>query len=163
MASHIAGSLYAPLDRTFSTVVGSFVPIDATVVLLVDSGALDGAVRQLVRIGIDRVAGHAPLEIAAAIGRRAIRRITFGDLPAFVAGGGTVVDVRRASEHRPAHVAGALNIPHTRLMTRLDEVPRDRPVAVHCASGARAAVASAALARAGYDVLYVDDSFTNWR
>jgi hydroxyacylglutathione hydrolase len=48
-------------------------------------------------------------------------------------------------------------------MTRLDEVPRDRPVAVHCASGARAAVASAALARAGYDVLYVDDSFTNWR
>jgi hydroxyacylglutathione hydrolase len=54
-------------------------------------------------------------------------------------------------------------VPHTRLMTRLGEIPHGRPVAVHCAGGARAAVASAALARAGYDVRVVDDTLVNWQ
>ena len=164
MASHIAGSLFAPLDRTFATVIGSFVETGVTVVLLADESDAEDAVRQLVRIGVDRIAGRAPAALAASLGRASIPRMSFADLREYATGdSGTVLDVRRASEHRAAHVRGALNVPHTRLMTRLGEIPRGRPVAVHCASGARAAVASAALARAGYDVRLVDDKFTNWR
>jgi hydroxyacylglutathione hydrolase len=60
MTSHIKGSLFAPLDRTFSTVIGSYIETDATVVLLIDEADVEDAVRQLVRIGVDRIAGRAP-------------------------------------------------------------------------------------------------------
>jgi rhodanese-related sulfurtransferase len=36
-------------------------------------------------------------------------------------------------------------------------------VVVHCATGGRAALASAFLASLGRDVRYVDDDFTRWR
>ncbi|MCB7137300.1 FAD-dependent oxidoreductase [Cellulosimicrobium marinum] len=65
-----------------------------------------------------------------------------------------VLDVRSRAEHAAGHVDGALNVPHTELRGRLDEV-RDaadgRPVAVHCASGVRSALATRVLLAAGLD------------
>lgn len=65
-----------------------------------------------------------------------------------------VLDVRTAREFTSGHLPGALNIPHTELRDRLDEV-RDaaggRPVRVHCASGFRSYLAHRVLAQAGLD------------
>src|SRR5690606_18358725 len=58
MARHLPRSLYAPLDRTFNTVVGSLVQDESTaLVLVVEESGLEEAVRDLVRIGYDRVVG----------------------------------------------------------------------------------------------------------
>ena len=46
-------------------------------------------------------------------------------------------------------VEGSLAIPLTQLQARVDEVPRDRPVIVHCAGGYRSSIAASLLARAG--------------
>jgi hydroxyacylglutathione hydrolase len=72
-----------------------------------------------------------------------------------------VLDVRSAREFAEGHLPGAINIPHTRLLTRLGELPRDRPITVHCARGARAAGAASALAREGFEVVYVNDLWAN--
>src|SRR5690606_40471167 len=65
-----------------------------------------------------------------------------------------VLDVRSRREFDRGHLDGALNIPHTELRGRLDEV-RDaaagRPVAVHCASGVRSHIATRVLLQAGLD------------
>ena len=65
-----------------------------------------------------------------------------------------VLDVRSAREFAGGHLPGALNIPHTELRARLDEV-RDaaagRPVRVHCLSGFRSYLAHRVLAQAGLD------------
>lgn len=65
-----------------------------------------------------------------------------------------VLDVRSRAEHEAGHLDGALNVPHTEVRDRLDEV-RDaaagRPVAVHCASGVRSALATRVLRAAGLD------------
>lgn len=65
-----------------------------------------------------------------------------------------VLDVRSRGEFDRGHLDGALNIPHTELRGRLDEV-RDaaagRPVAVHCASGVRSHIATRVLLQAGLD------------
>ncbi|HLS45754.1 MAG TPA: FAD-dependent oxidoreductase [Ornithinicoccus sp.] len=65
-----------------------------------------------------------------------------------------VLDVRSASEFDRGHVPGALNIPHTELRDRIDEV-RDaaagRPVRAYCASGMRSYIAHRVLAAAGLD------------
>ncbi|GAA5197153.1 FAD-dependent oxidoreductase [Microbacterium jejuense] len=65
-----------------------------------------------------------------------------------------VLDVRSAAEFAGGHIPGALNIPHTQLRDRLDEV-RDaadgRPVRVLCAAGVRSNIAHRILANNGFD------------
>lgn len=65
-----------------------------------------------------------------------------------------VLDARGPEEFASGHVHGALNIPHTQLRSRLDEVHAaagDRPVRVLCASGFRSYLAHRILAQAGFD------------
>lgn len=65
-----------------------------------------------------------------------------------------LLDVRSASEFDSGHLPGALNITHTELRDRLDEVraaANERPVRVYCASGMRSYLAHRQLAEAGLD------------
>jgi hydroxyacylglutathione hydrolase len=78
-------------------------------------------------------------------------------------GEGVVLDVRGAAEFDLRHVPDALNVAHTRLWVRLGEVPKGRPVLVHCNSGGRSAAAASLLERHGYEAVDVDDLFANYR
>ncbi len=65
-----------------------------------------------------------------------------------------VLDVRSRGEFASGHLPGALNVPHTELRDRLDEVRAaadGRPVRVHCASGFRSYLAHRVLVQAGLD------------
>ncbi|ROZ64033.1 pyridine nucleotide-disulfide oxidoreductase [Kocuria soli] len=65
-----------------------------------------------------------------------------------------VLDVRQPGELEVERIPGALNIPHTELRDRLDEVRQaagDKPVRVLCRSGVRSAIAHRVLAQAGFD------------
>jgi hydroxyacylglutathione hydrolase len=168
-AGHLPGALLAELDSQLIAIAGSYVPDDAPVVLVVEAARVDEVVRALIRIGVDALEGY----------------VTPADLAAYAAAGGalvatrtidmdamerrrheedvTILDVRGKVEHDHYHVPGALNIAHTRLAVRLPEVPRDRPVLVHCQLGGRAAHAAALLEREGYDVTAVADAFPNWK
>lgn len=48
-----------------------------------------------------------------------------------------VLDVRELQEYEHGHIPGAINIPQADLASRLDEVPRDRPLMIICQSGMR--------------------------
>jgi hydroxyacylglutathione hydrolase len=48
-----------------------------------------------------------------------------------------ILDVREPQEYAHGHVPGAINIPQADLASRLDEVPRDRPLMIICQSGMR--------------------------
>lgn len=65
-----------------------------------------------------------------------------------------LLDVRSSGEYAAGHLPEALNIPHTELRERLDEVrsaAAGRPVRVMCASGVRSAIAHRVLAQIGLD------------
>jgi phage shock protein E len=64
--------------------------------------------------------------------------------------GATVVDVRSAEEFRDGGYPGAVNIPLDALASRLNELPKDKPVVLYCASGARSGVAARHLKRSGF-------------
>jgi len=65
-----------------------------------------------------------------------------------------VLDVRTPAEFATGHVPGALNIAHTVLRKRLNDVTKaaaGRPVAVMCAAGVRSYIAHRVLVDAGFD------------
>lgn len=164
---HLPGSFHVPMTRAFPTVIGSMLDADQAVVLIADHEAVDEAVRDLIRIGYDHVRGWAPLSVLdelAAEGH-AMHTIASIDVAEFErrrqSGPMHVLDVRGASEYAAGHVPGAINIAHTRLQSRLDELPVGVPIYVHCATGVRAAAAAALLARQGYTVIHVDGALVD--
>ena len=62
-----------------------------------------------------------------------------------------VLDVRTVREWEEKRIPESHNVPLARLGERLDELPRERPIVVHCASGYRAAIAASLLLAAGFD------------
>jgi hydroxyacylglutathione hydrolase len=163
---HLRGSLYAPEGRSFSSAAGSCLDPDRDVVLVAAPASVDEIVRALIRIGFDRIVGYVPAEaLDAADGLATLDTMSFEEaVRASQADASSVVlDVRGATEFAAGHVAGAINIAHTRLASRVSELPRDASITVHCATGVRAATAAACLQREGFRVRYVNDDFARWR
>ncbi|MEQ1840905.1 MAG: MBL fold metallo-hydrolase, partial [Verrucomicrobiales bacterium] len=129
MARHLKGSLFAPLTGgKLPIVAGSYVDENASILLVVsDETEVDEAVRQLVRIGLDRVVAWILVKEALAESAliAQVTRITTAELSTALAAhpGGAVLDVRGTVEYAAAHVDGAVHIPYTRLAARLAEVP----------------------------------------
>lgn len=167
-AGHVPGALCLPLDRQFNTNAGSFIEPNKSMVLIVEPSRLEEAVRDLLRIGLDDIAGwidaaelnrypdasHALMSTEDITPEEAAMRIERGEA--------RVLDVRRAMEYAAGHIGGALNIAHTRLASRLEEVPRDRPLIVHCQGGVRSVRAAAYLQREGFKVMNMRGGFEAW-
>jgi rhodanese-related sulfurtransferase len=74
-----------------------------------------------------------------------------------------LVDVREPGEYQAGHLEGALNIPLGQLPARMDELPRDRIMFVHCKGGYRSSAATSLLLRAGFrDVANVTGGYDAW-
>ncbi|HET6968385.1 MAG TPA: MBL fold metallo-hydrolase [Ornithinibacter sp.] len=161
-AGHVPGSLNIGVDGQFSTYVGWLMPWGTPLTILGESPEqVADAQRELVRIGIDELAGAgsgAPAgwtDSALAT----VERASFADLAQVRHHRPVVVlDVRSPSEHGAGAIEGSTNIPLQYLLERLGDVP-DGQVWVHCASGYRASIAASVLAANGVPVVLVDDSF----
>lgn len=65
-----------------------------------------------------------------------------------------IIDVREEQEFANGHLITAINIPLSQLRKRMNEIPKDRPVYLHCRSGQRSYNAVMALQGAGYTNVY---------
>jgi rhodanese-related sulfurtransferase len=74
-----------------------------------------------------------------------------------------LLDVREPEEYAHGHVPGAVSLPQAELATRLDEVPRDRPIIAICQTGVRSVRAAQFLKQQGYgDVRSLDGGTEAW-
>jgi rhodanese-related sulfurtransferase len=92
-----------------------------------------------------------------------IRHISPADVPALVARGAVLVDIREADEWRQMHIPAAVLHP-------LSQITRNPPPAAarmifHCQSGARTGLHAARLAELvpGAEVLLLDGGIDGWR
>lgn len=61
-----------------------------------------------------------------------------------------LIDVRTPREFEDGRLTGSINIPLQSLRDRLTEIPRDRPVVLHCGTGYRSYVAQQILRNNGW-------------
>jgi rhodanese-related sulfurtransferase len=77
--------------------------------------------------------------------------VTIAEFKKGIAGSGVlIVDTRTASEFAAGKFPGAINIPSEEMEKRYSEVPKDKPVYLHCATGSRAEMAYDILKAKGY-------------
>ncbi|MGC1214010.1 MAG: rhodanese-like domain-containing protein [Micromonospora sp.] len=152
---HLRGAINIPADGRFAETAGSVIAPDRTVLVVAPQDREEEIVVRLARIGFDRVVGYlrepegAFLEMVADMTRAS--RVTATELREALetAEPPVVLDVRNAGEREQGAVDGSRHIPLAELTRRVDEVPTDRPVVVHCAGGYRSSVAASLLRNAG--------------
>jgi NADPH-dependent 2,4-dienoyl-CoA reductase/sulfur reductase-like enzyme/rhodanese-related sulfurtransferase len=74
-----------------------------------------------------------------------------------------LLDVRRATERTQGALPGSRHIPLDELRARLNELPRDREIIVHCQSGQRSYFACRMLAQHGFHVRNLAGSYRTWQ
>jgi rhodanese-related sulfurtransferase len=64
-----------------------------------------------------------------------------------------IVDVREPEEYHHGHVPGALSLPQSELASRLEELPRNRPIYAICQGGFRSLRAAQFLKQVGFEAV----------
>jgi glyoxylase-like metal-dependent hydrolase (beta-lactamase superfamily II)/rhodanese-related sulfurtransferase len=104
--------------------------------------------------------GTADMPWAMLTSATEVKRVEADAVPA---AGAVLVDVREPEEYVAGHVPGSINIPQADLASRLDELPRNRPLHVICQHGMRSLRAAQFLKQSGFtDVATVDGGTTAW-
>lgn len=154
-AGHVPGTLNIPLNRAFTTWAGWLVDYREDFYLIGDEAAVAEAVRDLVMVGLDGVAGvfrpaavdawgsaHGGLGAIDVIDEDTVARMAENDEV-------TVLDIRGAAEWESVRIPGAIHVPLGYLPDRVGQVPTDRPLVVHCESGGRSPIAVSLLRTLG--------------
>ncbi len=167
-AAHLAGSVNIGLGGQYATWAGTILKHDEPIVIVADPGREHESAVRLGRIGFDRVEGYLQDGMRSLESRPDLTATTERISAALAAervnaGATLVVDVRGPGERADKSIAGSVGIPLNHLGERLGELPRDRPLLVHCAGGYRSSIAASLLLRDGFrDVSELAGGITAW-
>ena len=166
---HIHGSIFAPLNNSFSTVAGSYITPDMFIYLIIDEKQLNEAVNGLIRIGLDNVLGFITPDDLLVYQKNdgeliESEEVSTSELKTKLIDEDVfLLDVRETSElDEIGFIKGSYNIAHTRLHYRFNEIPRDKIVMVQCRTGSRSKYAFSFLEKKGFKVDHVTGGILEW-
>jgi hydroxyacylglutathione hydrolase len=139
-AGHIAGAINLQDSGKFETWLGSIVaPGEPYDLIAASEEQLKNLILRTAKIGYESFIRSAIIDTGG------IETTPILDLDNFTGniGAYTIVDVRNTTEAIPHPVfQQALNIPLHQLRERINEIPLNKPIVVHCAGGTRSAAGS---------------------
>ena len=154
-AAHLKGTVQVGLGGKFATWAGVVLKPDVPTALIAEPGTEYESEMRLGRIGFDKVAGFLENGMKALADRPDLVESTSSwtvedwERAMEEKRAVQVLDVRSPTEYQEGHIRDALHIPLTELPQRLDEVPQDREILVHCAGGYRSTIACSLLQKTG--------------
>jgi hydroxyacylglutathione hydrolase len=152
---HLAGSINIGLGGQYATWAGTVLDRAKPIVIIAEPGReREGALR-LGRIGFDHVRGYLRGGMAALADRPDLvwptERVSAQMMVDELSGAEAplLIDVRNRPEWAAKHIVGSVNIPLSHLRDRMEDIPRNRRIAVHCAGGYRSSIAASILHQHG--------------
>lgn len=79
------------------------------------------------------------------------KQVSVSEVRDLVESGAFIIDAREVPEYNRGHLNGAVNIPLSEFRNRLEEIPTDVPVYIHCRSAQRSYNMTRALLQRGFD------------
>jgi len=142
--AYYPGAIYVPEGTKFETWLGTVIAPEKRFYLVVqDESAFNTAIRKLAKIGYESnveggfvytVKNKYPVSLNG-------KPFSLTDANDY-----TIIDVRNKKEYDEAPIiASSVNIPLPELDKRLAEIPKNKPIVVHCASGYRSSIAASIL------------------
>lgn len=168
-AAHLRGSISVGLGGQYATWAGTVLDRQRPIVIVAEPGAESESAIRLGRIGFDHVNGYLDGGLASADARPDLIVTTerlspevshqrLADVPSPL-----LIDVRSRAERAQEAIQHSVHIPLNQLLQRLVEIPRDRPLIVHCAGGYRSSIAASLLQREGFVVSELAGGISAWR
>lgn len=154
-AGHLSGALNIGLNGQYATWAGTVLDPAKPILLVAEPGREQEAALRLGRIGFDRVRGYLHGGMAALAPHPGllayVSRVMAPEVAADLANGAPpfLLDVRAPREWHARHIEGSRNFPLNRLRDHFSDLPRDRPIVVHCAGGYRSSIAASLLQQQG--------------
>lgn len=99
-------------------------------------------------------AGNYAGFVAGNLLQKTYRQVRVDEVRGLVESNAYIIDVREEHEFAKGHLKTAVNIPLSQIRNRLDEIPTDRPVYLHCRSAQRSYNATLALQGHGFQNIY---------
>lgn len=169
-AGHLVGSINVGLNGRYAEFVGSVLPHDVDIVLIVDDGFETEARNRLARIGFDRVVGFLEHPGAVMVNNpdrvRQASRLTATECEQRKEAihGLQLVDIRNPGEVAHGTIDDARSIPVGQLRNRINELNPAAPTIVFCAGGYRSSVGASVLRQAGFnDVSDIIGGYGAWK
>ena len=105
------------------------------------------------------VVNHAAL-VALNLLNGEFKQVLVDEVRGLVEKSAFIIDAREPDEYEESHLINAVNIPLSQFRNRLDEIPKDRPVYIHCRSSQRSYNMVRALGHLGFDnVINISGSY----
>ncbi len=164
---HVPGSLNIQDNSAFSTWAGWMLSYEEPVLLIAPDHRIEELTKKLIRIGLDDIYGYLPdMDAWANAGHEleTVDQITCTELSGKIENDEVeVLDVRGASEYEAGRIESAKNIHVGSLEDKLNEIPREKEVVVHCASGDRSSIAASYLKSKDFDnIINLTGGYTAW-
>lgn len=169
-AVHIPQAVNIPFNPQLSTWAGWFLSENEPIILVLDEPRyLHESVLALLRVGFDRIegflaggmqawenAGFDTSRLNVVSTEELYRSLKENDQP-------FVLDVRTEEEWDHGHISSAHHLYAGLVPDHLNQLPKDRPIAVVCGSGFRSSIVSSCLMRNGFrSVSNVDGGMSLW-
>jgi len=157
-AGHLRGSVNVGFDGRFAETGGMVADIGDKIALIAYPGDEQAAALRLARVGSDNVTGYLTVDrdgvFPGALSDlvQTAPRVTVAELDRLLAEDAVIlIDIRNPGEVDQGSIPGAVHIPLAQLRARLDLVPTDRSIVVHCAGGWRSSVAASLMRANGFE------------
>ena len=156
-AGHLRGAVNVGFDGRFAETCGMVAEVGEKIALITYPGQEQFGALRPSRIGSDNVIGYlnvghdgvVPAALADLV--QPAPRTTVAELDQLLARDAvTLIDIRNPGELDNGTIPDAIPIPLAQLRVRVNELPTDKPIVVHCAGGWRSSVAASLLRAQGF-------------
>ncbi|MEM9888548.1 MAG: MBL fold metallo-hydrolase [Bacteroidota bacterium] len=159
-AGFIPNAIFIGLDGSFAPWVGALIPdLKQQILIVAPEGRAEETVKRLARVGYDHAIGYLEggFESWKAY-KGEIDQIRTIDVAAFETEYAKdkdtkVLDVRKPSEWKSAHIENSQNFPLDFINKHMSEVDKNQAYHLHCRSGYRSTVAASILKARGFEQL----------
>lgn len=167
---HLRGSINVGFDGRFAETGGMVADIGERIVLITYPGEEQDAAMRLARIGSDNAAGYLTVDVDGIFPNSLTDLVRTAPRTAVIELEGlldsdavTLIDIRNPGERDFGVIDGAQSIPLAQLRSQIADLPRSKPIIVHCAGGWRSSVAASLLRADGIEnVSDLVGGYTAW-
>ena len=151
---HIKGSINIQDNNSFTNWTGWILDYKNPFMLIASENRIEEITKKLVRIGLDNIYGYITGVEKWAESENyeceILTQITVDELKNSLDDDNILVlDVRNKKEFEEGHIENAKHIFAGYIPDKLIEIPRDKKIVVHCASGDRSSIAASILLKNG--------------